>query len=113
MSAAAEKYGHTVMLHLKGDLSADTLEALKKSVEHNLADKDIIDVALNLEQVTFIDSAGLEYLLDLQDRLAERLGQVKLIKPEEHVRKILEITRLSPIFEVYQDVQEAVKALAV
>ena len=112
MIMAAEKYGQTVMLQPKGELTADTLDALKKQVDHHLAEKDVIDLALNLAEVTFIDSACLEYLLDLQDRLAEKLGQVKLIEPDENIRKILEITRISGTFETYEDVQEAVKALS-
>lgn len=111
MNIAAETYGHAVMLNLKGELTADTLSAFQKEVDRHLLTKDMIDLALNLEDVTFIDSACLEYLLDLQDRLAERLGQVKLIKPDENVRKILEITRLESAFEIFKDVPEAVKAI--
>jgi anti-anti-sigma factor len=61
--------------------------------------------------VPFIDSAGLEYLLDLQEKLAQRMGQVKLIKPDENIRKILELTRLASVFEVFKDIPEAVKAI--
>ena len=113
MNIAAESYGHTVMLHLKGELTDDTLGAVRQSVDHSLAAKDVIDLALDLENVTFVDSAALEYLLDLQDRLAGRLGQIKLIKPDDNIRKILEITHLSTAFEIFKDVPDAVKALQV
>ena len=73
----------------------------------------MVDVVLNMEQVSFIDSAGLECLLDLQDRLAQKFGQVKLVACDENVRKILEITRLTTGFEVLKDVAEAVKAIQV
>lgn len=111
MNATAESYGHTVLLHLKGEFSEDSLAGLRQIVEHNIAGKEVVDLVLNMEAVGFIDSAGLEYLLELQDRLAERLGQVKLIKPDEHLRKILEITRLAGTFETFHDVAEAVKAI--
>lgn len=111
MNITAERYNHTMMLQLKGELTADTLDVFRKTVEHQLAEKDVIDLALNLEHVPFVDSACLEYFLELQDRLVEKLGQVKLVHPDENVRKILEITRLSSTFETYADTQEAIKAL--
>ena len=58
-----------------------------------------------------MDSAALEYMLELQDRLAERFGQVKLVKLDENVATILELTRLNANFEIFQDVTEAVKAM--
>jgi len=113
MNINAESYGHAVILNLKGDLTEDSLRALMQVVDHHLGDSQVVDVILNMEQVPFVDSAALEYLLDLQDRLAEKFGQVKLVGCDANVRKILEITRLSASFEVLRDVAEAVKAIHV
>ena len=111
MNIAAESYGHAVVLNLKGDLTEDALEALKQAVDHQLQDKDVIDLVMNLQNVPFLDSTCLEYLLDLNDRLAERMGQVRLAKCDENVRKILEITRLDSTFELFDDLALAVKSV--
>lgn len=111
MNITAESYGHAVILIFKGELVEDTIEALRQAVDHQLESNEVIDLVLNLESVPFVDSQALEYLLDLQDRLAERLGQVRLVKCDENVRKILEITRLDSVFELFEDVTEAVKAV--
>ncbi len=111
MNITVESYGHAVILNLKGDLTEDTLDALRGSVEHQLESRETIDIVLNLEQAPFVDSAALEFLLDLHDRLTERLGQVRLVKCDDNVRTILEITRLDTVFEQFADVPEAVKAL--
>jgi len=68
-------------------------------------------VLFNMEKVHFIDSAAMEYLLDLSDQLVERLGQIKLVKPNETVRKILEIIEMDATFEIFSDVPQAVKAI--
>lgn len=111
MRISTESYGHAVVLILEGELSADSLGALKQAVDHQLEGKEVVDVVLNLENVPFADSAALEYLLDLQDKLAERLGQIKLLRPEENIRKILELTRLEPQFEMLTDATEAVRVM--
>ena len=109
MNIQAESYGHALILNLSGELNADALEAFRQTVDRHLEGKEVVDLVLNLASVTFIDSEGLECLLDLQDRLAERLGQVKLVRPTENVATILEITRLKPSFDIYHDVPEAAK----
>jgi anti-anti-sigma factor len=111
MSITVESYGHSVLLNIKGELTEDTLAAFNQDVDRQLQEKDVIDLVLNMENVPFIDSNAMEYLLDLQDRLAERMGQVKLLRCDENVRKILEITRLESSFEVFTDVHEAVKTI--
>lgn len=110
MNVSAESYGHAVILNLKGDLVEDTLAAFQQAVDHQLTGKDVVDLVLNLHEVPFVDSAALEYLLDLQDRLAERLGQVRLVRCTSDLRKILEITRLDSTFEIFEDIPEAIRA---
>jgi len=111
MNITAESYGHATILNLKGEFVEDALAAVRKAVDHTLEGAGVVDVIFNLEEVPFLDSAAMEYLLDLQDRLAERLGQVKLVKAGESVATILEVTRLRSCFEVFADIPEAVKAL--
>ena len=111
MNITAESYGQAVVLNCKGELTADSLDAFKRAVDHQLQDAQVRDLVLNLEEVPFLDSEALEYLLDLQERLSERLGQVKLARPDENVSKILEITRLDNAFETFEDVSEAVKTV--
>jgi len=111
MNVTTESYGHAVILNLKGEISEDVLGALNQAVEHQLENAEVVDIVLNLEAVPFVDSAAMEYLLDLRDRLAERFGQVKLVKVEENVMTILGLTRLRSTFEIYDNIPEAVKAI--
>ena len=111
MNITAESYGPAVILNCKGELTADVIQAFQQAVDRQLQDAQVRDIVLNLEQVPFIDSAGLECLLDLQEKLAERLGQVKLAKLDENVARILTLTRLEANFERFDDLAKAVKTL--
>lgn len=113
MNITAESYGHAVMLIVSGDLTEDSLSTFQKAVEHQLRGKEVADLVLNLEGVPFIDSAGLEYLLDTQESLSARMGQIKLVKCDQNVKKILEITGLASTFEQCDKVDEALKAIDV
>jgi anti-anti-sigma factor len=112
MNINAECYGHAVIFNLKGELTEDSLDAFKQAVNHNVHEgKEVVDVVLNMENVPFVDSAAMEYLLDLQEQLATRLGQVKFAKCDDNIKKIMEITRLDAGFERFEDIAEAVRAI--
>ncbi len=111
MNVTVETYGQAAVLVCKGDINADSLDVLRRAVDGQLVGADIRDLVLDLAEVPFMDSACLEYLLELQERLSERLGQVKLARPDENVRKVFEITRLDNAFEAYSEVAQAVKIL--
>ena len=111
MNVTAETYGHAIVFNIQGELISDSIAAFMQAVDHHLRDGELIDVVLNMEAVPFLDSAAIECLLDLQDRLAERFGQVKLVKIDENVKMILNITRLTNTFDLYEDVNDAVKVV--
>lgn len=111
MKIAAELYGQVVLLKLTGELTDESLSDFADGVSHHLAGKDARDLVLDLEAVTFIDSAAFERLLDLRDKLVEDLGQVRLVHCGPNVKKILEMTRMNEEFEVLDDTDEAVKSL--
>jgi anti-sigma B factor antagonist len=111
MDVAEEQYGQCVVLKVKGEISEDTVDTLNQSVRGHLDDSAVTDLVVSLADVTYLDSVGLEYLWTLQEQLVERMRYLKLVEPDEHVRKILEITRMESVFDVYDDVGEVLKAM--
>ena len=120
MKITEENYGQAVILVCNGELTDDSIDAFRHAVEQiehrdnegsDQPDTVAADLVLNLEAVPFIDSSGLEYLLDLQEKFAEKLGRIKLANLNENIAEILKITRLDNAFEQFKDVPEAVKAI--
>ena len=93
-----------------GEFSHDFVEVLQRGVSERM-EKGVRDFVLELDQMAFVDSAGLECLLWLQDSAAEELGQVRLVNPNDDVRKILEITRLDGQFETHEEATDAIRSL--
>ncbi|MBY0112672.1 MAG: STAS domain-containing protein [Phycisphaerales bacterium] len=65
---------------------------------------------VDLSATPFVDSQGLESLLNLTERLADAGRLLKLCGVCETVREILDVTDLSDQFEVYEDVGAAVRS---
>ncbi len=110
MNVRCEDYDHVSVISLTGELMADTVEAFRKQVDERL-ERKVRFFVIDLERTTFLDSKGLESLLWVQEQCDEKLGQVRLCKPDETCRKILQVTRLDGRFDVFADVAEAVKTM--
>ena len=110
MLIRCEDYDHVTVVGLSGELTSDATDAFRKQIEARIEQK-VRFFVIDLEQTTFIDSKGLEALLWVQEQCDERLGQVRLCKPDEICRKILQVTRLDGRFDVFADVAEAVKTM--
>jgi anti-anti-sigma factor len=110
MNIRCEDYDHVTVISVSGEFTADTVEGFRTRVTERL-DRKVRFFVVDLEQTTFVDSKGLEALMWVQQQCDENLGQVRLCKPDETCRKILEVTRLNGRFDVFADVTEAVKTM--
>ena len=110
MKLSHQDYEHVTVLTLSGDYTADDTEHFRRAVGERRA-AGVRDVLLDCENLEFIDSAGLESWLRLQESLGEAGGQVRLVRPDESVRRILQITGLDLAFETHLTIESAVRSL--
>jgi anti-sigma B factor antagonist len=110
MKLKDEKYERIAVITISGELTADELEPFRRLIDKRLAD-DTRDFVLDVGEMGFVDSKGLETLLWLQEQAGERLGQVRLARPTDIVRTILHVTRLEHHLDAHDDVEGAMKSL--
>ncbi len=67
-------------------------------------------IVVDVSMVPFIDSNGLEVLLDLNDRLLESGQSLKLCGLNTTLREVLALTELNGSFEQFQDADTAVRS---
>ena len=110
MKLKHENYDEITLISVQGDMTADELQPFTQFAEQCL-DDSTRDFVIDIAEMGFIDSKGLETLIWLQEQAAEQLGQVRLAQPSETVAKILEITRLEHQFDTHDTVDDAIKSL--
>ena len=64
-------------------------------------------IVLNLGDVDYIDSAGLGTLVSSAASARRAGGELKLVNLTKRVRDLMQITRLSTLFEVFDSVEKA------
>jgi len=65
---------------------------------------------LNLTDVPYIDSFGLGQLISIWTSIRSRDGQLILLRPTDHVRQLLKISKLDSVFQVSIEEPEAVRS---
>jgi anti-sigma B factor antagonist len=110
MKLSYEDHAAITVLTVSGELTSDQADAFRRACEDRF-EAGIRDVVMNLEHLALVDSAGLELMLWLIDETSRRHGQLRLVKPDPAVRKVLEITRLERRFSVHESVESAAKSL--
>jgi anti-sigma B factor antagonist len=106
MNLPQEIFGSVVVVHCSKELEAEQCD----SYEAYFGALEIHNVVLDLDGAESIDSKGLATLLNVQDALREKQGDLKIATSNVYNRKILELTRLDQQLEVFETVMEAVKS---
>ena len=66
---------------------------------------------LNLADVPYVDSFGLGQLITIWTSVRSNGGQLILLRPTDHVQKLLEITRLNSVFHTSSEEAQAVSSV--
>jgi len=74
------------------------------------AEKGIKNYVIDLGQVDFMDSAGLGTLIAVLKRISEQGGDMKIANLQKKPRMVFEITRAYKVFEIYETVEDAIRA---
>jgi anti-sigma B factor antagonist len=82
--------------------------ALREHVAELLLDRR--SIVLHMGDVTFIDSSGLGALVRVHSITRQAHGELKLCSVPEHVRRILEMTHMTKVFEMHETEELAVGA---
>jgi anti-sigma B factor antagonist len=110
MKLSYEDHNTVTVLTISGELTSDQSDSFRRACSERL-NSGIRDVVLDMEYLTLIDSAGLELLLWLADEVARKDGQVRLVKPDDMVQKIFQLTRLDRRFNIHDSIESAAKSL--
>lgn len=110
MKISFQDHGHVSVLTLSAEFTHEDTERFTRLVSERMA-AGAKDIVLDCEHLEFIDSEGLECWLRARDRVAERHGQLRLVRLDDNVAKILEITRLDRSFQSHDTLENAVRSL--
>lgn len=107
LELSQSKTDSVTVFTLKGTIIAgkDT-ELLTARVQERLEAGET-RILLDFAQITFIDSTGISAIIKTHLSAMREGGSVKLVHLTKRIYDVLQITRLSSVFEIYDDIQKA------
>jgi len=111
MKVRVQDYDEVTVIELQGELDSEFGHLFQNTIT-DIIGKQKTRLVLDMSNVGFIDSKGLEQLLWARDYCNENNCQLRLAGLDENCSKILEVTRLENEFDRYPELAEAVKSFA-
>jgi len=102
--------GKVARLSVTGCDAIDGANAVQLKSEALRLLGEVPDVVVDLTGVDFLDSAGVGVLVGLFKNSRLRGGRARFCGVTPGVRSVLELIQLDRIFEIYDDVEEAVRS---
>ena len=103
------KYDNVTVIAVSGEIDVSTAPELRDKLASLDAEAGATAV-VDLSEVSFVDSTALGVLVSAVKRLRSSGGDLKLVVTKPHITKVLEITGLTEVFEIYASPEEAVAA---
>ncbi|MGH9801877.1 MAG: STAS domain-containing protein [Blastocatellia bacterium] len=100
--------GNVTILDLDGKITLGEGDVLLRDTVAKLIDNKATSLILNLENVSYMDSGGLGEVVRSYTSVRNAGGDVKLLKVAKRINDLLAITKLSTVFDSFEEEAEAV-----
>jgi anti-sigma B factor antagonist len=109
LSLATREVGRVTIVHCSGRIVAGSAsDSLREHVTWLLRDRR--SIILHLGEVGFIDSSGLGTMVRALTNTRQAHGDLKLCNVPEFARKVLEMSRLTTVFDSHESEEKAIAA---
>ncbi len=102
-----EKIGAGWMMLLKGDVDMNTSPDVRKNLGEMFRQEKAKALLINLSGVRYIDSSGIATLVEAMQNCMKQGMKLRLVELSPSVRDVFELARLSSVFEIFANVNDA------
>jgi anti-sigma B factor antagonist len=107
MKTKVRNIGKVSILDLSGKITIGEGDVILREEVNKLLETDRKSILLNLDKVTYMDSAGIGELVACFKRASEAGAKLKLLNPSGRVSDLLSLTKLQQVFEIFAEEKEA------
>jgi anti-sigma B factor antagonist len=104
--------GGVAVLDMSGRLTLGDGDDLLKDKVNSLVHQGMTQIALNLGQLSYIDSSGLGSLVSSFSTVTRAGGRIKMFNLTRRISDLMSITKLLTVFDVYDSEQAALESFS-
>lgn len=98
--------GSFLIISLAGSLDGHTFVEFEKYM-NDVVTKGAKRVVVELSRLSYVASAGVGVLINAQQQLNDRGGNMSLVQPSAVVNEVFEILGLEALFAIHKDMESA------
>ena len=110
MQTNTRQIGDVIVLDISGRITLGEGNVMLREIVRDLAEQGKKRIVLNLGEVNYIDSSGVGELVKTHTTVRNKGGELKLANLNKRVQDLLQMTRLSAVFDIQKDEANAIKS---
>jgi anti-sigma B factor antagonist len=111
MQTVTRHIGDVAVLDIRGRITLGEGNVMLRDMVRELIDKGNKKIVLNLGEVQYLDSSGIGELVKVHTTVKNQGGHLKLVNLSKQLNDLLQLTRLSTVFEIEGDEASAIRSL--
>ncbi len=96
------KVGSVAIVKISGVVDSETVDEFSNSLT-SLVEKGEYQIVLDIEDLSYINTAGLSVIADVFKKARQNQGSLKILNAPEAIRELLDIVRFTRIIDLFDD----------
>ena len=109
-SVTSSLSGKIKIVSLKGEIDLDCASRVYSLILAEI-DNGELRFLLDLKELDFMDSSGLQILLRLKEKQNKLKKEILIVNPSNHIVKLFQLTGFDKLFRIFNDTAEALSWL--
>ena len=110
MRIVERRIGDVTILQLIGRLELEDGDVVLRDAVNRLVEFGRLKLVLDMKDVTRLDSAGIGMLVSKLLTVRRAGGTIKILHPTERTNHLMNITKLTTVFEIFTNEDAAVRS---
>jgi len=111
MQTTTRQIADVAVVDILGRITLGEGNAMLREIVRELLENGNRKIVLNLGEVQYVDSSGLGELVKTQATVRQQGGQLRLVNLNKRTKDLLQMTRLSGVFDIEDDEASALKSV--
>ena len=110
MRIVERRIGDVTILQLIGRLELEDGDVILRDAVNRLVEAGRVKLVLDMKEVIRLDSAGIGMLVSKYLTTRRGGGVLKILHPTERTDHLMDITKLTTVFEIFHDEEAAIRS---
>jgi anti-anti-sigma factor len=101
--------GEVAVIRVSGVVDSETVDRFGEVIE-GVFKEGCYNLVLDIEGLTYINTAGLSIIADAFKKSSQNRGALKILHAEDAIKELLDVVRFTKIIDIYEDEAEAIES---